>query len=331
MKALSSIVVICLVYFCITGVFATPVYADTGDPDSVTPPVFYGQRNLLEDDDFLLYFPFGVNYASTPSDPIYDTFDFVLYDTDGVTILGNREAYDFVNDGYNDNMLGFYFSADDAPTWGQEYILSIRGKPSAFDDPPIYTYTVPTTAYTSTDTQATNQEEVRLDILSIARDLSSPMDVDLLEQSETGEVLSSYGEQLFRNAIPGLQAMVPELFSVVLYTPNYPELERSWSGNVSENYSGRYDDTEEYSAISGFWEQMFNIEFNLGAAIPVVFACIVFIVASVKISNEAYSGMLNSAMALTVATPWGVMPMAMLAVGGLLSAFVSSFKLFRPS
>lgn len=303
-----------------------PVHADQPDPDSVTIDDIHINRSLLHSNDILLYFTPNVAYAAGPDTPIDDAFDFRLIDTDNVTVLFSREAYDFANDGYGPTLVSFYADNATAPTWGEEYIIRITGKPSVFDDPPVYDFPIAASDYTSETTQEANQSEVRANIISIARSLSTSMSVDLLEETDVGTVLSAYGEEFFRNAIPGLQAMVPDLFQVVIYQPNYTP--RDWTNEQSDNYSGTYSGTAEGSASSGFWGSMIGINFSLGMAMPVVIGCILFIVASVKVNSQPFSGFLNSAAAIIISGPAGIIPMAIVSIGATLMGFYSSIRLW---
>lgn len=310
---------------------ASPVYAaDTPLPDG-TPTIdeTHINRYMLEEDDFVLYFIVNIPYDTTPDLPVDRTFFISLIATDNTTVLGSREIYDFTNDGYGENPVSFYFDPDDAPTWGEEYTVRISGKPSAFADPPVYNIPLSASDYTDETGHTENQNEMRQYIIDIAQTLSVSMSIDLLEESDITTVFSSYGQELFRNAIPGIQNMLPSLFPIVIYQPDYSE--REWTEAQSANYSGRYTDTPEGTAINDFWSSMIHVNFSLAASIPIIVACVAFMIMSAKQTEQIYSGLLNCSAAVIISGPAGWIPMAIISIIMLFLTFYSSTRIFLKS
>jgi len=306
---------------------ATPAYADTADPDSVTMGDKFANRNLIETGDALIYFTPAINYTSTPADAIDKTFTYQLIDTDNVTVLATRDAYNFVNDGYGENPVSFYFSAADNLTWAQEYTIRITGKPSVFDTPPIFNFPLSVGDFSSANTTTLIQQaELTENLLGMARDLTISMATTLLEETDVGTVFSSFGEELFRNVIPGLQAMAPSLFLVVIFQPDYTE--REWDESQSENYTARQAGTTDRSAMAEFGSKMLNMDFSISAMLPLLLVCVGLLVMSVKTSNSVSHGMLNSSAIVILATPIGWMPFAMMAVIGTFLAIYSSIRIW---
>lgn len=322
-----------LLFIAVGLIFSSPVYADTPDPDSVVIDEAYGgifvNRNLLENGDALFYFTPSINYTTIPDLAIDEAFIFQLIDTDNTTVLASREGYNFVTSGYGPNINSFYFDNVTAPTWGQSYTIRITGKPSAFDTPPIYNFPVSIGDYTTETTQVANAAELRSNIIYIAQRLSISMATDLLDQGEVGTVLSLYGEELFRNTIPGIQAMAPSLFAIVLNYPNWTP--RAWSENQSDNYSSTYIDTDEGDAVKEFFKAMVNADIEVGLAFPIIALCITFIAISAKMSEKIHAGLIWCSAAVIIASPQGWVPMAAVSIIALVMAFYSSFRLFRPS
>ena len=307
-------------------VISTPGWA-IDSPDEVTIDDTKINRHLMETDDMLIYFTPNVNYDTTPNETITEAFAFCLLDTDGVTIIATRDGYAYDNNGYGLSLCSFYFTAADNITWAQSYTIRIIGKVSVFgDDPPIYDFPINVSEYSEYDTQVENRAEATVNMLDMANELSSSMDIELTEEIDVKTVLTSDGADLFRNAIPGIQAMVPALFDVVIYDPDYTG--RDWTKAQSENYSGTYVDTPEGSASSGFWSSMFNFNFSFGMAAPMIIACAILLIASTRMTNQVFSGMLNSSACIIISAPAGWLPMAIVSIGALLLSFYSSLRLF---
>jgi hypothetical protein len=325
MKYIYKILLTLLLSALCLSIFVAPVLA-IDDPDSISIDGISINRHLMETDDMLIYYICNIAYGTLPGVNIDDAFVFKFIDTDNVTVLGTSEAYPFSTDGYNENVASFYFSAADAPTWGAEYIIRVQGKASVFADPPIRDFSIVASDYTSQTTQATNRTETYVNIIDIAQTLSASMSIDLLSESGTTTYFSSYGEELFRNAIPGLQAMVPELFDTVITAMNYTK--RSWGTELSDNYSSTYNGTPIGNSISNLGTSLFNINFSLAASIPLIIVCVLLMVASTRIMGAVYGGLVLSAAVIINTAPLGWMPMAMISIFAILGGLYLSYQLF---
>lgn len=250
---------------------ATPVWADMADPDSTDIEVIYINRHLMETDDFLLYAHYNIEYGTTPDNPIDETFIFRLIDTDGTTELGSTLAYPYSTSGYGEGVISFYFTAADAPTWGEAYIIRICGNPTVFATPPISNFTVDADSYTTLTDSDGNKSQLTDNIVAMAEDLGAAWTTDLLSSQDIGIVLSSQGETYFRNAIFGLQQMAPDLFFVQAIDIDYTE--RSWNTTQSDIYRDRFAGTwvgDSITAGAGLFnlnEQMFMSGFVLLACV----------------------------------------------------------------
>lgn len=225
--------------------------ADTPDPDEA--PSLHDirvYRHLLEDDDFLAIVPYIVTYETTPDLGIDKTFVFRLLDTDGETELGAILAYPYYDGGYGEGIVSFYFSADEAPTWDEEYFLTVTENPSAFETPQEWVFNINSPDYSVYDTQEENQQVLRDRVIIIADELSVIWPVTLTEESEVGTVLSAYGEAYFRNAVKGLQTMCPALFYVQI--SNVDTGTRSWSYIFAQTLANTYNGTWVMSTMTGF-------------------------------------------------------------------------------
>lgn len=229
---------------------AQPVVAAMSDPISVSTYDMAVYQHLLEDDDRLFIIPYSINYASTQNVTIDDAFLFQMYDPTGTNLLGTSLAYPYQDAGYGPGIVSFYFPASDNLTWQATNIIRIVENPSQFATPTYWDFPLAVSDYTSATTQATNQEALRLKILGLATDLSISWSLDLLAQTEMGTVLSSYGEDYFRNSILSLQSMCPGLFSVQMAVPDFDTT--SWDYTVANTFLSRYNGTFIGDAMTGF-------------------------------------------------------------------------------
>ena len=162
---------------------------------------------------------FSDNYSSTPASA---SIMYRLYDTDGTTLLATGTPYVFSpidTNGYGNNIGAFYFSAADNLTWGAAYKLNIQGVPAFFSGDSTFTYTLTSSDYSLETTQEDNRNELYAYVMLLCDRFDSLYDIELKSSSDSGVVLSSYGELLFRGAIDGLQALCPQLFFIQVYIP----------------------------------------------------------------------------------------------------------------
>lgn len=211
-------------------------------------------RHLAQENDSLYVFERTLSWASDnyPSEsPASDSILFRLYDTDNTTLKATATPYVFsfwtgVN-GYGKGVDAFYFSAsDNAPAWGAEAKINIYGLPAFFDPPQTATYTLTAGDYTSANTQVENREELYNYILLLADRLETnyPDDgITLKTSSDSGIVLSTYGELYFRGAIEGLQNLCPDLFFIQVYIPEMMPVE-PYDMSLQTTYTDRLDDTD---------------------------------------------------------------------------------------
>ena len=219
-------------------------------PNTLEIPSAKVFRNLAEDGDWCLVFQYNFvtdNYSTTPAS---DSLIFRLYNAAGVlidTISPYVFPY-FESNGYGNGVSSFYLSASDSPpAWGEAVSVNIYG-PSAFFSPAqTLTYTLTANDYTSETTQDGNQDEFYAHILLLADRLASAYQgtgVVLKSTSDSGVVLSTYGELYFRGAIEGIQSLCPALFFIQVYVPEIMELESSYDTSLQDTYTGRLTGTD---------------------------------------------------------------------------------------
>lgn len=277
----------------------------------------HANRNLIETGDRLIYAYYTIPYTVTPTVAIDETFIFRFLGTDGVTELGSVLAYPYNDSGYGSGVIAFYFNAADALTWGAAYTIRLSGNPGQFTVPPTYDFPVPASAWTSLTTQADNQDDVANKILAMALDLEVAWSATLTDQTEVGTVLSTTGESYFRNAIPGLQSMAPDLFYLKIENPTYTN--RTWGTNQATTYANRFDGTwvgDGIDAVAG----MFKLEFSYIGGAFILIACVFALIASVKLTESPNAGLVNSMLIMIVGVLLGWVPWAIASIVTIMCA-----------
>jgi len=236
-------------------------------------------RHLIEEDDFFLVFHYNIHYAEEdqPDDPANKLFTFRLLDTNGVDHLGAIVPYAYYNSGYDQGVAAFYFSAATAPDWEQAYVVRISGNPEYFSSPPLTSHTLTASEYSQMGTQKENQTVLGNYILDVAKDLENNWSATLLFAGDLGLVLNSTGEAYFKGAIPGLQAMAPQIFPIQSSAPQYEETE--WTGAQGEAYETRFEDTWVGEALASVGD-LFRVKWNVITGLVVFVTMIGFTVVS---------------------------------------------------
>lgn len=311
----------------ITVLMATaPAYAADEDPDSVSLYDIKVYRHLNQDDDWLAVVPYSIPYTVEPDDSIDKTFIFRLIDSDGVTELGSVLAFPYINGGYGDGVVSFYFGPDDAPTWDTEYTIRVDENPSAFETPLTWSFTVSSSAYSTYDTQEGNRALLQANIIAICRDLEISWSIELLGESEVSTVLNEYGEAYFRNSIIGLQAMCPSLFSVEI-TPVTPE-RRSWDYTFAEAFATKYAGTFWANAMTGF-AGLFNVDSSPAASIVSLLLVVVIMGFSQrKLKATGSSALLNGFASAGLFTCLGTFSFTLHGFISFMAAVISGMVLF---
>lgn len=173
------------------------------NPDSTSINNFYMFRDLLEDDDWLLYVRYDVNYAIPPSESAEDTFEVVMYDPTEATLLGTRSL-----NYYQHNIISLYFTAEQVValglTWGDACIIKVRGSPSVF---PVPIEGVNVSTRTLSAGSYKEGSELRSRLITEAGILQTDWGVTLL----TGDYLNTTGMTYFTRAIPNLSTIAPTI------------------------------------------------------------------------------------------------------------------------
>lgn len=297
------------------GLLATPVYADTADPDD-TPTIvsINAYRNLIETGDMLIVIYANIPYSSTPSTPVTDTFIWRLIDTDGTTELGSTIGSNYNDDGYGYNVYSLYFSASTFTSlgiiWETVYTIRLSGNPAVFDTPPTYNFTLNADDYSTQTAQAAVQTELAARVILTAEDLETKWGLTaaelLLTQSESGTVLSTFGEAFFRGAIFGLQAMAPTAFSVVIRVLDI--VDRAWTDGYSDNLTNQWTGTWVETAQNA-GQTLFGTSYDLLSIIMLLAMAGGLVVGNVMVTGDAWNGLIDVALISVVFSRLGMIPL----------------------
>lgn len=320
-----------LVVALIAALLALPVVpvSATTSPTSVNIDSIYVNRNLLETGDMLITAQYNIVFAVLPAETVTDLFGFRLFATDNLTEIGATTAYSYpvAAHGLPLGLVSFYFSAAAVPAmvWGTAYPLHISGDPAYFATPPEFTFYMQAADYSTSTNQS---DDLALHILDIAQTLEADWGVGLLTQSDVGTVLSTYGEDYFREAIPGIQTMAPTLFLVQVGDPDYDE--RVWSTAQATTYENRFNGTWVGDALTAGATFMGFTGANkmFGTAIPLVILMLLVIGASAAAFEDADSGLMSAGVIMLVGVLLGMFPFAMMAVVVLLCAVIDGYIWF---
>ena len=296
-------VIVLLLILTLFLVSATPVYADTSDPDS--PPTVESldvYRNLIEEGDWLLLIYANIPYSTLPDTPVTQTFIWRLMAADGVTELGSTVGYSYHDDGYGYNVFSMYWTASEVTAngmvWATPYIVKLSGNPAVFDIPKTYNYNLGAGDYTILTATADVQAELAVKILTIGAELNTAWgfigtDFNLLNETDTGTVLSLYGEAFFRGAILGLQAMAPAIFSVIIR--NLDVVDRIWTDNYSVNLTTQWSGTWiETSTEAG--KALFGTTYDMLSIIMLLAMCVGLLIGNIMISGDHWNGLTDVAL-----------------------------------
>ncbi len=226
---------------------STPVVVlAISNPDSISIGECTVFRDVEEDGDQLYYCRYEVGYLVEPEEDASNTFLMAIYDTDGTTLLFTRPL-----NYYQHNIISIYLSAADALTWGESYKIRIMGNPALFSL--AEGTNMRTWALSGGDYREFS--ELGTYLIGQASILEADWGIDLLT---SGNLLNTQGSIVFRDAIPGLNNIVPEIFSTTSsyftvenksFTENYANAAHDRLGSINQSFA----DIGEWLGISEGW------------------------------------------------------------------------------
>ena len=196
------------------------------DPDSVTLPAGAVFRDVLSSGDQLWFVRYNINYGSTPTEDADQTWLMAIYDTDGTTLLYTR-AVNY----YQENIISIYLTSAQALTWQDTYYIRIMGNPGLF---PILTEGTNMITKVLTPGDYYEQTSFQGYLLTQANILQTDWAITLLT---SGDKLNVTGATFFKEAIPGLNNMLPDFFQVNTATMTTDNT--SYTNAYADNTSAR--------------------------------------------------------------------------------------------
>ncbi len=284
--------------------------APTGTPLAFN---FHVNRNLITSGDYLFYGRYDLPYSSTPTEPVNNTYIFRLLETATGAERGAIVPYPFFDNGYNEGVFSFYFT--DNITWEGNYTVQIAQNPFYFASPQTWNYDITaSSAFSPHVTQESNQAELTSNIKLDATWLKTYYsDYDLLESSAGGQVLSNPdGENYFRGAIPGLQAMASDLFLVQVLSENVTA--RAWTTAQFDTYKGRFDSSWAGVSENATANQFGLTRTTLMASIFSIPVILCFIVVSARKWKRIEPGLIFGIVVMIGTSLMGWFPMGLFAV-----------------
>jgi hypothetical protein len=300
-------------------VFFPAVALATDQPDSTPTAEFYVYRNLLETGDRLMLIYQNIPYTVVPDEPIGQTYMWRMLAADNVTELGTALSYSFNDNGYGWNLTSMYWDAGNVTSsgmaWNTSYTIRLSQVPVFFTAPVNYNFPLSTADYsTLTDSDAV-ETELGVNILTIAADLDIRWGLgatySLLNETETGTVLSIYGEAFFRAAIYGLQGLCPTIFAYVIEDIDLESrtFTDTYVTTLENQYAGTWVDTAKTAGAA-----LFGTGYDLTAMLFTILAAIAVAVAAIILSGDAWHGIADAKTVFIVATRLGFFDLGFLAV-----------------
>ncbi len=335
MKRLKVVLTALLVGIVVLAIMpATAVFA--ADPPDSTPSIIAKKcyRNILEAGDFLIVWESLIPYATTPpGELVTEVFIWEFIDTDGSTVLGSSNGWAYVDDGYNYQCGSMYFGfGGSTPTWDPTPVntLRLRGNPLAFVTPPIYDYPIDSIDYSLEVATDAVQSELALDILLISADLDAQWDLgptnSLINDDETGQTLSVFGQAYFRGAIYGLQALAPSLFPLAVTTIDLAD--RAWTDayvtTLENQYAGTWVDTAKEGGAT-----LFGTDFDLLSVIILLGCVFGMFIGNTQLSNNHWNAAIDVTFILVIGAKLSFYGLGFLGLIVAVSIIYFGMRLFR--
>ncbi len=293
-------------------VFSRQAQAATTNPDS-TPSAYaiHINRNLIAPGDEIIYGEINIPYATPLSDSVDQTFVLRIMNSTQTSEYGYSLLYSYFTNGYNKNVLAFYFTAAQAPAWGSELTLRISENPAYFSSPINTDIDIPVSDYTTLTSAVDNQIDLAGKLIPIIETIGNANSTALLTASGNYDVLNGAGEILMRGAIPGIDLMAPNLFLVQNLNLNYTNT--TWTTAQFDSYESRFGGTwvgDDMNATSTQLGMPTTMIMTLLVTLPL---CLGVIVASSIKLRHTDPGLMCCALFMLMSVQMGWLPKAVFA------------------
>ena len=330
-KALFTAIVLSVLVLTLTPTMAVLAALQPDDTPSIVTKKCY--RNILETADFLIVWESLIPYGTPPpGEPVTETFIWEFLDTNGVTVLGSTIGTAYVNDGYNYQCGSMYFAASEGLLWDPAlfYTLRLNESPLAFVTPTTFDYPIDSVEYSLEVVTSDVQNELTIDILLLSKDLDTRWGFgptsSLINDDETGQTLSIFGQAYFRGAIYGLQALAPGLFPLSVTTIDLPD--RTWTDayvtTLENQYTGTWVDTAKAGGAA-----LFGTSFDLLSVI-ILLACVGgLFVGNTMLSHNQWNAAIDVSFLLVITAKLGFYGLGFLGLIVALSVIYLGMRLFK--
>lgn len=308
----------------------TAVFA-ISNPDTIEIINVRAYDSVLESSDLLVVVKYNADYTSLPTETITEAYigRFLVEGSEVKSVA----PVAFNDRGWGQGVFSFYWTANEKSddsieydnTNSESYQVVFQGLPGVFDDPPKIT----NTGILWRDSSNTSEELTR-DITNLATQLEGNADwaanaVKLLGEFASRTALTSDGEDYFGRAIPNLAAMIPDLVSSSLITPNFDE--RDHGTSESDRLLTFWDGTAVDTALQGLAD-LFQVPKNVSTSfIAFGFIMAIAFVAGKQAGSNEF-GLITTPFSLALFTTIGWVPMAVSASLGLISVILLGWVFF---
>lgn len=306
------VALILIVTTAILSVLPTIALADLAQPDTFTILSARAATDMLEDGDLLIAAHYEIAWddeGDYPDDRCTQTFICRLMNTTETASLGTATLYSYYNRGYDQGIISLYFSAEDAPTYGEPYVIRLEGNPSYYADAPLMKRIVADSDYYDGTGAEDNDHWMGEWIVDVLLDIEHNWDAyeGLLV---AGNSLNSLGELYVNAAIPGLPAMAPSIYPLEVTAPEFTP--GTWDHNKTTEYHDQWDGTIVEDAFDGLGE-LFG-DYQIGTNFFCVGIMLAIMIASFSMFTNARPGLLIGFIVPVLGVPLGLFMPALLAV-----------------
>ncbi len=310
-KTIGLAILLAVILILLLPVIAYGFTVDPPDGNEVAILRQWVNTDMLETGDMFIYFEYYVPYASLPIVDISQAYTFRLFDSTNTNAIAAAVTYPYFQDGYNYGVAHFYFSAAANPGWGDDYYIRIEGNPLYFSVPFSQSILLDSSKFSTQTTQTANRAEAKEKIIGIARHLQGVWSITLLDQTEVGTALSTYGEGYFRNAIPALQDMIPDIFYVQIKNLSFTN--RTWSRTWENTITARFDGTWVGTSLTASGA-LFGVDKQIVGTMITMVGCIFVVWYSTRRLQSINSGLMDCFTVIITSAALTIFPFGLMAL-----------------
>ncbi len=196
------------------------------NPDSLAIVTIRAYDSLVESGDMTFVVYYVIDYASPPTERATEAFMARFFS--GSTELQSTSPYAYVNAGYSDGVMAFYFSSSQVTSlglvWEGGYTVKVQGSPGLFVLPPVVS-----SGSIEWVNLLVTRTRFKEHVIDAARNLEvtwAPLtepDIILVQETPEGPAFTNGGDTYFSNSIPNLRIIAPDLFSSRVAVPSFDD------------------------------------------------------------------------------------------------------------